>query len=487
VPAPDRSRRRIGVLGLWHETNTYATRATTLADFEAFELLEGDAIFERNAGTESVVGGFLDDTAHELVPLLSAGAWPGGIVEARTIGVLLERAEKSLRGVGRLDGILLNLHGAMVAEGVADPEAALLEVVRETHGDLPAVAVLDLHANPSVRLAEACDAIVSYDTYPHVDMRERGREAAMLLNELLEGRPLRTALGKVPLLACPLAQATGGEPMASLQEFARQVGDARGLRRVCVVGGFAYSDVERAGTSVLVVHAPNDGERAREAVRTIVDEIERRAGEFEVVRPGPAEAVRNALAAERTPVVLADVGDNIGGGSPGDGTALLAELLAQRAEGAVVVIADGEVARQAAELGEGGGIEAAVGGKFDGLHGQPVRVSGTVRRLSDGNYRAHGTWMGGRDFAMGQTAVVDVDGVTLVVTERPVPPFHVEQLTSVGVDPGSAHVIVAKGAVAWRSAYGDIAAEVIEVATPGICPVDVSSLPRATTPMRIRP
>jgi microcystin degradation protein MlrC len=181
--------------------------------------------------------------------------------------------------------------------------------------------------------------------------------------------------------------------------------------------------------------------------------------------------------------VLVDLADNIGGGAPGDGTAILAELFEQKAHGSVVPIADAEVARAAAGAGADARLGFDLGGKTDDLHGSPIPVDARVIRITDGRYRGGGTWKTGQYFCMGTTAVLDAGGVTLVVMERPVPPFHAEQLRSVGIEPRDAAIIVVKGAVAWRSAYGDVAAEVIEVDTPGICPLDPLSLPRTTTPM----
>jgi microcystin degradation protein MlrC len=210
------------------------------------------------------------------------------------------------------------------------------------------------------------------------------------------------------------------------------------------------------------------------------------AEKFVVRRPPAAEAVRRAATASRRPVVLADVADNIGGGSAGDGTALLAELLRQQVDGAVMAIADPQAARMAAQLGAGAAISVEVGGKTDRLHGQPVPVSGLVERVSDGRYRTSGTWMTGREFCMGTTAVIRCRGLRLVVMERATPPFHREQLTSLGIDPAACSMIVAKGAIAWRSAFGDVAGEVIEVDTPGACPIDPGALPRTTAPVRAR-
>ncbi len=235
----------------------------------------------------------------------------------------------------------------------------------------------------------------------------------------------------------------------------------------------------------MVVTADEGKERAaHEIASALAREAEARRDEFVIRRPGPSEAVEQALASSRRPVVLVDVADNVGGGSPGDGTVLLTELLARKAEGAVVQIADADVARRAAELGPGARIVAEVGGKTDDRHGRPVPIEARIVRVREGRYRVRGPWMTGRQFSMGRTALLDTGSVQLVVSERAVPPFHSEQLQSIGIDPRKASVLVVKGAVAWRAAYGRVAGEVIEVDTPGICPLDPSRLKRTTTPMR---
>jgi microcystin degradation protein MlrC len=479
---------RVGIAGIWHETNTWSARLATRRSFEEFELLSGEAVRARHAGTGTVIGGFLDGCAgrHEVVPLFSAGAWPAGPAPREVAEELLGRLREELAAAGRLDGLLLNLHGAMVAEGHPDMERDVVHQVRSALGDVPVVAVLDLHGNPSLELAAGCDAVIAYDTYPHVDMWERGREAALLLGDVLAGRRLRTHLAKLPLLTSPLAQGTERSPMRELLELAAGLGGHPGVARVSLLPGFPYSDVPRAGFSVLVVADHGAGDDAEAVLDELAAAVEARAEAFEVRRPPAAEAVRRAAAAPRRPVVLADVADNVGGGSAGDGTALLAELLGQGVDGAVMAIADPQVARMAARLGAGAAISVEVGGKTDRLHGEPVPVSGVVERVGDGRYRAGGTWMTGREFCMGTTAVIRCRGLRLVVMERATPPFHREQLTSVGIDPAACSVIVAKGAIAWRSAFGDIAREVIEVDTPGACPMDPRALPRTTAPMRAR-
>ena len=478
-----RPTRRVGVIGFWHETNTFSTAPTGLEQFQDFELLSGVDVAHANAGVGSVIGGFLDAEEFDLVPIFSAGAWPSGPIQEEAMSDLFERARGQLQQAGPLDGVLVNLHGAMVAEGYPDTEVSALDLVREVTGDVPIAAVLDLHANPSPTLVSGAEVLISYDTYPHVDMRERGAEAASLLGTVLSGTPLRTSIRKLPLLVCPVAQATDTSPMADLQARATARAAQAGLHRVCVVGGFAYSDVDRAGMSVLAIHDNEHGAAAAQVLEETIADIATHASQFEVARDDPATAVGRAVVSPVRPVVLVDVADNIGGGSAGDGTALLAELLRIGARDTIVPVVDRDVALLAQELGEGAQIDALVGGKTDDRHGEPVRIRGRIRRVSDGRYRTAGPWMTGREFCMGTTAVIDVDGVTLLVMADRTPAFHEEQFTSQGIDPARAAIIVVKGAIAWRGALGHIAKKAIEVAGPGITPVDVHTLPRRTSPM----
>ena len=472
---------RVGIVGVWHETNTYSSRPTTLTDFEAFEFDTGRGIVDRHAGSRTVIGGFLETKGVELAPLFSAGAWPAGTVTADTAGTLLGRLTSELEAAGPLDGMLTNLHGAMVAEGRPDMEADVVLAARTVVGAVPVVAVVDFHANPSVPFVENTDVVIGYDTYPHVDMYERGVEAGRWLLRLLAGERLETRIGKHPLLTTPLAQWTDADPMKGLFRLANETARRLGVERVCIAGGFAYSDTDRAGTSVLATTEVDNGAAADELIAGVLAEIDRVADDFTITLPSPAEAVAAAIAAENKPVVLADIADNIGGGSAGDGTALLTQLLTQGAKGALSIIADANVASLAHGAGEGGSVSAAVGGKTDAFHGTPVEIAGTVQALSDGRYVSGGSWGTGQSYSMGPTAWLCVNGIDLVVTTVPTPPFHVEQVTHLGLDPSAASIITAKGAVAWRSAYGDIAKTVIEVDTPGVCPIDVTRLPRTPT------
>jgi microcystin degradation protein MlrC len=466
---------RVAVGGVWHETNTFVAGRTARQDFEVHE---GAALLENFRGTKTPIGGFLDgarEAGLEIVPGLFASAVPSGTVERAAYEDLTTRCVRSLADA-RPDGILLDLHGAMVAEGIEEVETDLARRIRGRLGTLPVAAVLDFHANVPDSLP-ALLAFCGYDTYPHVDPYDRGVEAALLL-----GRQLRREIAPVGvrfqprLITVPQSQKTDAPPMRDLLDLAREAEGRRGVLSVTVSGGFAYADVPHAGLSVT---AFADGSEA--LARDVAREIGRRAWErrdaFRVRNVSPAEAVARALRAPAGPVVLVDQADNIGGGCPGDGTALLGELVRARAAGAVVTIADPEVVALAWSAGEGATVEASLGGKTDSLHGAPVPVRARVVRVGNGDFSYKGSYMTNRRVTAGRAALLEVEGVRVVARERKVMPFDRQEVEVLGVDPARATILVVKSALAWRAAYGDLAKAVIEVDTPGACTARIETLP----------
>ncbi|MDR7480785.1 MAG: M81 family metallopeptidase [Armatimonadota bacterium] len=471
---------RVAVGGLWHETNTFSATPTRLEDFQ---LLQGDAIVEALAGTGTPIGGFLDAARARgltVAPTLFASALPSGTVAAQAYAHLLGRLVSGLREA-RPDAILLDLHGAMVAEGVDDVEGDVLLTIRQELGGLPVGCVMDFHANISAECVELADLLVGYDTYPHVDPYERGIEVATLLARLLAGeiRPVR-AHAQPPLLTVPQAQATDRAPMRDLIRLAHTAERRPGVLTVTVAAGFPYADVPFAGLSV-VATADGDPGLAGAVAEEVAAAAWTARREFLIRNVPPDEAVASALDLARSggrgPVVLVDVADNVGGGGPGDGTILLDALLRARAEGAVVTVTDPEVVAAARRAGEGAIISAEVGGKTDERHGPPVPVRGTVVRVARANFTYRGSYMTGRRVTGGWAAVLAVDGLRLVIRERRVMPFDQEELRVLGIDPVSAAILVVKSAIAWRAAYGSIARAAIEVDTPGVCTANLRTLP----------
>lgn len=476
---------RVGLAGIWHETNTFFGRRTTRADFEAFAYFEGHDLVDALTGTGTELGGALaaaTDLGVQAVPLTFAGALPSGPVAADDFDRILGTILAMLRSCGPLDGIVLALHGAMVVEGRADPEADILAEIRRVAGQLPIGVTLDYHANVSPRLARLADVLCGYRTYPHVDLADRGRDAmSAVVRAARQGRSPRSHLVKLPLLTLPVAQESAAQPMADVLALVDAACADAEIWTACALPGFAYSDGPRLGFSVYVA-----GDRSpRPVAEEIGAAVWSRRDAFAMSLLTPDEAVTRALTGA-PPVVLVDVADNVGGGSPGDSTAIVNALIRQRATGAVTVVWD-PVAVAELDRCEDDRVVALVGGRSDPSMGPPARVSGRLRRHGRVTYRRTGSYMTGAEVDMGRVCVVEADVGPVVVTENRVVPFDDDHLTVLGIAPRAARILVAKGAIAWKAAFGDYAATTVYVDGPGTCPVSLSALDFAARPRPLYP
>ncbi len=469
---------RVAVGGIMQETNTFCAVPATMEDFVP-HVRRREEIISTYSGTKTPIGGFLDASRAEgfsVVPTFFATATSSGLTDAETFDVLTRDLAGALGAALPVDGVLLALHGAMAANGALDADGEIVGRVRDVVGpDVPVAVEVDLHANISRRLVEHVNVLIGYDTYPHMDTYDRGMEAGRLLSLTLHGQihPV-LAIASPPLLLAPQTQFTARSPMATLLVEAHRLEAEPGILAVTVAGGFCYADVPHAGLAVVAI-ADGDLARAEAAARRIADLAWSSRAAFMVRNVSVAEGVARATAAPRGPVIVVDVGDNIGGGGPGDGTVLLRALMEGGARGAVVTIADPTAVAAAVDAGIGGNLRTSVGGKVDPRHGSPVPIAGRIRTITDGLYVNKGSYMTGALVHMGRTAVVELEGIELVLTERKTAPFDLEQLRSVGIEPTERRIIVVKAAIAWRAAYEPIAAEIIEVDTPGVTSADLSS------------
>ncbi len=478
---------RIAVGGIMHESNTFAPLPTDRRRFLEGSWTEGDALIAAWSQAHHEVGGFLAgraDLGYDVVPTIMAWATPAGPVDDGVLNEVVDRIIDRCASQ-HVDGLLLALHGAMVTKKYPSADGEVLRRLRAALGpDFPIVATLDYHANVSPLMVEMADALIGYQTYPHIDQKPCGEAAASLMTLLVrrEVSP-RMALAKPPLILNLLAQDTSREPMRAFMEEARDRERGPGMMSISLMGGFPYADVPDMGPAVIVV-ADEDQELADATANHMAEVLWGARESFDVRCPDAAEAVARALQTEHGPVVLVDLGDNVGGGSAGDGTVLLHELLKQGAAGAIVTLHDREAQERARQAGVGGRFTGMVGGKVDDRHGAPLEVRGKVRSLHEGKWRETEARHGGRfENDQGPTAVVDVDGgVTLVLNSLRTPPFSLGQLTSLGLRVQESRIIVVKAAVAHKAAYGPIAAAMIEVDTPGLTAIS----PARFTYQRIR-
>jgi microcystin degradation protein MlrC len=456
-----------------HETNTFSTIPTDRRQFEAHGVHYGGEIVETYRGTGTCLGGMIEAAERHgltLLPSVAAAASPAGRVTKEIYEDVKSRLLADLRAAGRVDGVLLDLHGAMVAETCEDGEGDVLKAVRAAVGpDVPIAITLDLHGNLSADIVAHANLLHGYKTYPHVDMAERGLDAGERLVEAMKGRLRPTAALRQPLLLPPLgSQRTAVGPMRRLYDRAGEMEKDPRVIAISIFAGFPLADIRDAGLSIVVV---TDNDQA--LAERLAGELEALAWahrhEFTHTGLPVAEAVARARAIEGRPVVLADMADNTGGGAAGDGTEILRELLRVGARSAVVAcVWDPEAAAACARAGVGASVTLKVGGKVDDRHGQPVEVTGRVRTLSDGRFVHKGPMMRGLEGRLGTTAVLEVDGVKIILISQRRQTLDPEMLRFVGVDPLAEHILVVKSTIHYRAAFEPIAHTIIEVDAPGL-------------------
>ncbi|MFQ5774701.1 MAG: M81 family metallopeptidase [Kiloniellaceae bacterium] len=465
-----------------HETNTFSPIATDLRRFRDWALFEGEAVASACAGTNQPLAAYLDlarAAGAEVVTPIAAEAMPSGPVRADAYAHITGRILEALSR-GRFDGAMLDLHGAMVAEGEPDGEGGLLERMRAIAPGLPIAVTCDMHCNLTARMVANCTALIGYKTYPHVDMYDVGARVGRILLRALAGESAPVmAWGSVPLLAQTLRMGADDAPMGPLQEMTR-VEERAGALAATVFGGFPLADIPEAGVSAVVVA---DGEAARaKAARDRLLAAAWAARDDFVYRGEPLDAaVARAKTIEDGPVILLDHADNTGSGGTQDTMAVIKEVLDQGLrDAAVAAVWDPAAVAAMSAAGVGAEVTLDLGGKTDmpaiGLKGAPLRVTARVRTLSDGRWIVRGPMYTGVEVNTGPTAVLEVDGVRIVVVSKHHEPWDLGILTSVGIDPRHCRYLVLKSRIHYRAGFAPLAKATIACDGVGVTTSDNSLL-----------
>lgn len=470
---------RFAALGMSHETNTFANGVTDYAAFETTGVLRGSEIVHAYRDSHATMAGYLeagDRFGIHVVPLMYAHTQPSGMITREAFTRITDELVDLLRTQGPWDGVLLAQHGAAVADGYPDADGEIVSRVRAAVGpETPVGLSLDMHANLSRRMVEGTTVTVLYRTNPHVDPRPRALECAELVVRAARGeiRPAQ-ALETPPVVINILQQFTGAEPMRGIIGDLEAALARPGMLSASVAEGYPYADVAEMGMAFLAVH-DGDPAAARDAARWMARRAWERRGDFQGHAVEPEEAIKIAMAAPRGPVVLMDVGDNVGGGSPGDSTILLTVARRLGAPGLLATVYDPQAVAACTAAGVRADVTLAVGGKTDTLHGAPFELHGTVRVIADGRFEEPTPVHGGqRYFDAGPTVVLDTtDEHTVVLTSRRMPTTSLQQMYSIGIRPEAQRILVAKGVVAPRAAYEPIAAQIVLVNTPGVTTADL--------------
>ena len=485
VPRPRKPRFLIARLN--HETNTFSPVPTPI---DAFAPTYGDAAYKANKGMRTAMAAFIDlaeAEGAELVTPVSAMANPSGPVHAQAYSDLARCIVDAVPGC---DAILLDLHGAMVAENSQDGEGDLLARVRAAAPGVPIGVALDLHGNITEKMIRNADVVVGFKTYPHIDMYETGEHAGRLLIDMWRGQAQYEVIWKpLALMSHTLRSTTLNGAMKEACEQARAMEADPVMPAVSVFGGFSLADIPAPCMSVVATVQKGAASAQQRVINAFADDIWARRAEFVYTSEPLAASLQQAQQVAAThgqvqgkPVLLLDHGDNCMSGGTCDTMDVLQAALALGMDSiAMGPLCDPQAVAQMFSAGEGAQIDIALGNKRSlahlGMPKQPLALRGTIRRLSDGKYTVSGPIYNGMECGMGRTALLDIGTAQIVVTEQTHEPWDLGVFHCVGVDPTQFRYLLLKSRMYCRPVFVPLSAGLIECDSPGVTTSDYSRFP----------
>ena len=480
--------KRIAVAGFQHETNTFAPTLATYEEFEKADawpgLIRGDEVIHALSGVHASLTGFVDAAmasgGYEIIPVLWCAAEPSSYVTTDAFERIADMIVNDIGVAGDLDGIYMELHGAMVTQKHEDGEGELLRRIRDVTGpDLPIAVSLDFHANVTPEIMKHASSINIFRTYPHIDLVETGAKAFTSLERLLTAEPLFKAFRQAPFLVPLTAQHTGSEPCRSLYASLDQlVGESFCTADIAM--GFPPADIFHSGPSV-VAYAGSQ-EEADSVADTLLQSFIDAEDIFNDGLQSPESAVADAMAyTGPKPVVIADAQDNSGAGASSDTTGLLSALVRGNAQGAVLALLDdAEVAAKSHKMGMGAEFMASLGGKS----GQDEQCSFEgrfcVEALSNGEFPFTGTMFNGFTASLGPMAVLRVldtpADVRIVIGSVRCQCLDQAIFKHIGIDPAEQRIVVVKSSVHFRADFEPIAGRVLVAEAPGAHPCRLDNI-----------
>lgn len=469
---------RVAILGIYHESNTFITTATTLADFKNSHWLKGDAIIQEYANAHHEIGGMLQTLREnniKTVPVMFAETTPGGIISNEAYQILLSEMLTGLEQQLPIDGCLVAPHGAAVSALHPDMDGHWLSMIRQLLGPgIPIVGTLDPHANISSLMVESTDALVAYKTNPHLDQRDAGRTAGMLMcSILLQKKRLHQVLIQSSVAISIEQQNTSVSPCRELYNLSDMLAAQEGVWVTNIILGFPYADVYEMGSSFLVV-AENEG-LAKQTAQSLQEYVEENKALFEGEKHTIDQLLPRMKAAEK-PILLLDMGDNVGAGAPGNSVHLLNALERSGAYISFCCIYDPAAVRFLMQYTPGSSVYLQTGSREKNHETECFSGKVTLLTITEGKFKESNPRHGGQvNYDMGTMAILKTQsGNTVMIHSLRVPPFSLSQLTNFGILPENFDIIVAKGVNAPIAAYGPVCRSIFQVNTPGVTQADMT-------------
>jgi microcystin degradation protein MlrC len=460
-------KKKFVVAMMMHETNTFSPLPTPIESFARAGALSGQPAIDEAEGTNTSLGGFIEVArkadAEFTVPM-AASAHPSGLV---TKAAYEQMTTAIVDEIGKgCDAVLLALHGAMVAEHHDDGEGELLNRIRKVAPDVPIAVALDFHTQMTDAMIDGATVITGYRTYPHIDMADTARRAGRTLIRALAGEvEPRMVWGNRPIMSSSLVHTPSREPMKTLMGMANQAEDSGEVLNASVFGGFPQADIPHLALSSVIVCDRRTAEGEVLLNRILDAAWEKREGFLFHPEPLSVQVARAKSYAEG-PVVMADHGDNTASGGTQDVMSVIEEAIKQGLEDACAgPICDPASVAQMIKAGVGAEIALELGGKVDmpamGLKGKPLKVSGKVKAVTDGEFVVTGPMATGTTVRMGRTAVIDTGRMLIVVSEKRAEPYDLGVFTHCGIDPRAKKFVLIKSRQHFRAGFEPIARHIV--------------------------
>lgn len=470
--------KRVITGGISHETSTFTPVETTLESYHERFLVRGQAMLDLFRNTNTTIGGFIDGAEKHgftLIPTLFAEPHTSAPTPRPLFDALVDELLQGIVAAGAIDGVLLDLHGSMCVgdldspDGIADAEGYLLEKIRKLVGpEVPILAELDIHSNVTPLMVEMADVLIGRESYPEVDMRARAQECADVLARMWhEGLRPTMALHQIPMV-WGMNQVTAHPPMSEAIAYLHRIEAQPGVVCGSIATCYFLADVPEMGASVYVV-TDNDLAAAQRYADELGEWCFQRRADWHFYMPPTREAITQAQAAGRFPVIFADMRDNTGGGSPGDSTGMLRAFIEAGLHDACVLnITDPQAVVQCRQAGVGATLMLDVGGWSSPLQGEPVRMNVQVVALSDGRFHYDGPMFAGLEGNMGSSAHIVQDGIHVLLTTLREQPFDTAFARTLGLEPRQMRYIGVKSAAHFRAGFESWAGAVYVVSEPSV-------------------
>jgi microcystin degradation protein MlrC len=469
---------RIAIGQFFQETNTFSPTPTTVETFRSVYLRRGEELLSAFGSSRVEVPAFLAVLRRagvDPVPLVAANALAGGALTRAAFESIMRELEARIASAGKLDAVLLALHGAMCVEDEPDAESEIIErISRALPPATPIGVTLDLHGHVTQRMLKPNVVYVGYREYPHIDMYETGTRVAETMLQALAGHAHpRMVLVKLPMIVSPSKARTGDEPLRSILAVAREMEAAGEILHASLFPVQPWLDIPDLGFAVLVC-ANGDAAAAQRAADRLASLAWERRQQFDPNLVSLQEAIETGLNGEGITVV-ADSGDAPSGGAAADNVSVLGALRVAGADRAgrlsYLTLCDAEAATACARSGIGATLTIDVGHKVSRNDGQPIRITCRVHALSDGSFVMLGAGAQGTRMEQGLTAVVSIGAIRLVIRSLPAMEWDTGIYTAFGLRLEEAALVFVKSPSHFRVAFAPYARRILYADTPGpTCP-----------------